>query len=61
MIFVHNGLLIGEAVDLAKDFGSICEKKFPAEVLAEFVCEKHSDPHTVDTRKNKIIATKFVA
>ena len=59
MIIVHNYLLIGEAVDLAKDFGSICEKDFPAKDLAEFVCENNSDPHTLDTRQ--ILTAKFVA
>ena len=61
MIFVHNNTLIGEAVQLADDFGSICEKEFPAKALAEHVCKKHSDPQTIDRRKNTIIATKFVA
>ena len=58
LIFVHISLLVGEAVDLAKDFGSICEKEFPAKDLAEFVCENNSDPHTLDTRQ--ILTAKFV-
>ena len=58
---VHNNTLVGEAVQLANDFGSICEKEFPAKALAEHVCKNNSDPQTLNTRKNTIIATKFVA
>ena len=58
---VHNNTLVGEAVQLANDFGSICEKEFPAKALAEHACKNYFDPQIIDMRKNEIVATKFVA
>ena len=51
---------LGEAVHLARDFGFVCETEFPAKPLAEFVCKQHSDPDILHTRKNMILATKYV-
>ena len=53
-------LCVGEALQLAKDFCSICEEEFPAKHLAEFVCQKYSDPHVLYTRQNMVLATKYV-
>ena len=52
--------LIGEAVHLARDFGSLCETHFPARPLAALAHSRYSDPEVLHTRKNMILATKFV-
>ena len=52
--------LIGEAVHLARDFGSLCETHFPARPLAALAHSQYSDPEVLNTRKNMILASKFV-
>jgi len=58
--FLSSWTSAGEAVHLARDFGYVCETEFPAKPLAEFVCKQHSDPEIWHTRKNMILATKWV-
>ena len=51
---------LGEAVHLARDFGYVCTNHFPARPLAALAHSQYSDPEVLNTRKNMILATKFV-
>ncbi len=52
--------IIGEAVRLARDFGYLTETEFPARQTAEYVARQHSDPAEQHSRKNMILAAKYV-
>lgn len=53
-------LLTGEAVHLARDFGYICETEFPAKAVSEYLNRQHTDPSDLHSRKNMLLATKWV-
>lgn len=53
-------LLPGEAVHLARDFGYICETEFPTKAVSEYLNRQHADPNELHTRKNMLLATKWV-
>ena len=50
----------GEAVHLARDFGYICETEFPTKAVSEYLNRQHADPTELHTRKNMLLATKWV-
>lgn len=50
----------GEAVHLARDFGYICETEFPTKAVSEYLNRQHADPNELHTRKNMLLATKWV-
>lgn len=50
----------GEAVHLARDFGYICETEFPAKAVSEYLNRQHTDPTDLHSRKNMLLATKWV-
>lgn len=50
----------GEAVHLARDFGYICETEFPTKAVSEYLNRQHTDPNELHTRKNMLLATKWV-
>lgn len=50
----------GEAVHLARDFGYICETEFPAKAVSEYLNRQHTDPSDLHSRKNMLLATKWV-
>jgi hypothetical protein len=50
----------GEAIRLARDFGYLCETEFPSRQCAEYNTRQYSDPTDQMTRKNMILATKYV-
>ena len=52
--------ITGEAAHLAADFDYVCESEFPASQLAEQQYRQHSDPTQQQSRKNAIIAAKYV-
>lgn len=51
----------GEAVHLARDFGYICETEFPAKAVSEYLNRQHTDPSDLHSRKNMLLATKWVS
>lgn len=51
---------LGEAVHLARDFGYICETEFPAKAVSEYLNRQHTDPTDLHSRKNMLLATKWV-
>ena len=53
-------LSAGEAAHLAADFDYVCESEFPAAQLAERQYRQHADPSQQQSRKNAIIAAKYV-
>ncbi len=50
----------GEAAHLAADFDYVCESEFPAAQLAERQYRQHAEPSQQQSRKNAIIAAKYV-
>lgn len=50
----------GEAVHLARDFGYICETEFPTKAVSEYLNRQHTDPNELHSRKNMLLATKYV-
>lgn len=53
-------LFPGEAVHLARDFGYICETEFPTKAVSEYLNRQHTDPNELHSRKNMLLATKYV-
>lgn len=51
----------GEAAHLAADFDYVCESEFPAAQLAERQYRQHAEPTEQQSRKNAIIAAKYVS
>ena len=51
---------VGEAAHLAADFDYVCESEFPAAQLAERQYRQHAEPSQQQSRKNAIIAAKYV-
>ena len=45
---------------MAVDFRTVCEAEFPVKVTADYVARHHSDPNEMSTRRNMILATKWV-
>ena len=50
----------GEAAHLAADFDYVCESEFPAAQLAERQYRQHAEPSQQQSRKNAILAAKYV-
>lgn len=53
-------LVAGEAAHLAADFDYVCESEFPAAQLAERQYRQFSEPSQQQSRKNAILAAKYV-
>ena len=53
-------LIVGEAAHLAADFDYVCESEFPAAQLAERQYRQHAEPSQQQSRKNAILAAKYV-
>ena len=57
---VHASISLAEANQLAIDFRTVCETEFPAKAAADYVARHHADPNEISTRRNMILAAKFV-
>lgn len=53
-------IVAGEAAHLAADFDYVCESEFPAAQLAERQYRQYSEPSQQQSRKNAILAAKYV-
>lgn len=60
LISVLFDLIVGEAAHLAADFDYVCESEFPAAQLAERQYRQHAEPSQQQSRKNAILAAKYV-
>lgn len=45
---------------MARDFGYICETEFPTKAVSEYLNRQHTDPNELHSRKNMLLATKYV-
>ncbi|XP_029946923.1 transcription factor AP-2-beta-like [Salarias fasciatus] len=54
------GLAVGEAVHLARDFGYVCETEFPQRPSPKYLGRPHVERNDVNSRKNMLLAAKQI-